>query len=181
MKKVLLLITAILLATGCSMNMSSPTSKVEEVLNNYQNLDNSIDYDLNRMVDREEKYSDEDKKSYREALERQFQNLSYKIKNEEIDGDNATVEVEIEVLDYKSSYDKSKQYFIDNKEEFTKDEVDEGKIEELAEYIKYKIKELANVKDTVKYDITFNLQKENKEWVIEDISDEDLEKLLGIY
>ena len=33
-------------------------------------------------------------------LKKQYQNLSYKIKEETEDGDNATVEVEIEVYDY---------------------------------------------------------------------------------
>lgn len=181
MKKIILIIIAILLFTGCDREMTSPTKKVEEALNNYQNLDNSIDYDLNRIIDKEKNLSDDDRKSFRNALERQFQNLSYKIKDEEINDDNATVEVEIEVLDYKSSYDKSRKYFLDNKEEFTKDEVDESKLEELAEYITYKIKELTNVEDKVKYDVTFNLTKEDNEWVIDNIDDESLEKLLGLY
>lgn len=181
MKKYIILILTILLFTGCDKEMSSPTKKVEEALNNYQNLDNSIDYDLDRIIDKENNLSDENKKAYRSALERQFQNLSYKIKDEEITGDNATVEVEIEVLDYKSSYDKSKKYFLENKDEFTNDEIDEGKIEELAEYITYKIKELTNVEDKVKYDVIFNLTKKDKEWVIDNIDDESLEKLLGLY
>lgn len=181
MKKIIIFLLTILLFTGCSEEMTSPTKKVEETLSNYQKLDNSIEHDLDRITDKEQNLSDDNKKSYRNALERQFQNLSYKIKDEEINKDNATVEVEIEVLDYKSSYDKSKKYFLENKDEFTKDEVDEGKIEELAEFITYKIKELANVEDKVKYDVTFNLTKKDKEWVIDDISDEDLEKLLGLY
>lgn len=181
MKKILLVLMTILLLTGCKMNMSSPTAKVEETLNNYQKLDNSIDNDLNKMIEKENNYSEEDKKNYRTALERQFQNLSYKIKNEEIDGEKAKVEVEIEVLDYKSSYDKSKKYFLENKDEFIKDDIDEGKVEELSEFITYKIKELSKMEDKVKHNITFDLRKEDKDWVIEDISDENLEKLLGLY
>ena len=47
--------------------------------------------------------NEEEKKEYKMLLEKQYQNLSYKIKNEEIVGNNATVEVEIEVLDYATS------------------------------------------------------------------------------
>lgn len=181
MKKIFIMLITILLITGCGKNMATPTSKVEELLNNYQNLDNQVDYDIDRVINKEEYMNDEQKKDYRNALERQFQNMSYKIKKEEIDGNKATVDVEIEVLDYKSSYDKSKKYFVENSKEFIDDDIVDGKVEEIAEYITYKIKELANVGDKVKHDVTFSLTKKDKEWVIDDIDEENIEKLLGIY
>lgn len=181
MKKILIFLLAIFLITGCGKNMATPTEKVEEMLNSYQKLDNQVEYNINRIIDKEDKMDDDNKKEYRTALERQFQNMSYKIKNEEIDGDKATVDVEIEVLDYKSSYEKSKEYFTENQDEFLDDEIIDGKVEEIAEYIAYKIKELANVEDKVKHDITFTLTKKDNEWVIDDIDDESLEKLFGLY
>ena len=181
MKKIIISLLVLLLFTGCGKNMDTPTSKVEEALSKYQNLDNSVDYDLNRIIDREGSLEDDDKKTYRTALERQFQNMSYKIKNEEIDGDTATVEVEVEVLDYKTSNENSKKYFTEHPQDFIDEDIVDGKVEEIAEFITYKISELMKVEDKTKYDITFTLRKDNDEWVIDDIDDETLEKLLGIY
>lgn len=182
MKKIIISsLLALLLFTGCGKNMDTPTGKVEEVLSNYQKLDNSVNYDIDRVVERENIENEDDKKVYRAALERQFQNLSYKIKNEEIEGDTATVDVEIEVLDYKSKNEKSKEYFTEHRADFIDEDIVDGKVEEVAEFITYKISELTKVEDKTKYDITFNLTRENDEWVIDDIDDETLEKLLGIY
>ena len=50
------------------------------------------------------------KEKYKDLLEKQYQNLSYKIKDEEIEKDTATVVVEIEVLDYKTAINKVKEY-----------------------------------------------------------------------
>ena len=41
--------------------------------------------------------SDNQKKDYKELMKKQYQNLTYTIKDEEVDGNNAIVKVEIEV------------------------------------------------------------------------------------
>ena len=51
----------------------------------------------------------------------------------------------------------------------------------MSEFIDYKIKELKNVTTKVKYDITFNLTKEDDKWVIDDLSDIDRQKIHGLY
>ena len=43
------------------------------------------------------------------------------------------------------------------------------------------IGELKKVSDKKKYNITFHLQKEDGDWVLEDISDSDREKIHGLY
>ena len=48
----------------------------------------------NRFLDDNPYLNDESKKEYEKALKRQYQNLSYKVKDEIFNGSNATVEVE---------------------------------------------------------------------------------------
>lgn len=205
MKKVIIvIILGLFLFVGCDNTMNTPTSKVEQYLGKYQKLDKDVLSDLDNVLEEDSDMSDEQKKEYRTLLEKQYQNLSYKIKNEEIKGDSATVDVEIEVLDYQSSINKSKEYYVEHQDEFSdksedngkdndedenslgdkveeaKDEV-EDKIDSIASFIDYKIKELKNVENKTKYDLTFNLTKEDGVWVIDELSESDRQKLHGLY
>ena len=157
-------------------------------------MDDDVTIQLDEVLDSED-MSSEQKEKYRSILEKQYQNLSYKIKNEEINGDNATVDVEIKVLDYATTINDAKKYYEEHKEEIDKKYNEEHKdnvvedavegveeaLEKSAAYIDYKLKELENVTDTISYDITFYLSKENGKWKIQDLSDVDLKKIHGLY
>lgn len=213
MKKVLVaIILGIFLFVGCDNTKNTPTSKVEQYLGKYQKLDKDVLADLDNVLDKDENMSDEQKKEYRTLLEKQYQNLSYKIKKEEVKGNTATVDVEIEVLDYQTSINKSKEYYAEHQDEFkndsaakkdtneatkeknnnvgdesVRDKAEEAKddiadtLDNIASFIDYKIQELKNVDTTIKYDLTFNLTKEDGVWVIDDLSDDDRQKLHGLY
>ena len=190
----------ILLFTGCT-TANTPSKKVEEFLGKYQSMDSDVLTQLDNVVASDNNMSDEQKKDYKSLMERQYQNMSYKIKNEEINGDNSTVEVEIEVYDYATSITKSKKYYEEHKDELEdndkdttnnndnnnddnnddNDNVVEDIIESSSKYIDYKIKQLKDVTDTVKYTITFNLHREDNTWKMDDISDIDRKKLHGLY
>lgn len=187
----------LLLLAGCTNTMETPTSKVEEFLGKYQRLDDDVTSQLDGVLADDKSMSDEQKEEYRAILEKQYQNLSYKIENEEIDGDNATVDVEIEVLDYATTIQKAKEYYDQHKDEIEKEadkeqsdndnvvedatEGVEEAVEESAAYIDYKLKELKSVSDTTTYTLTFYLTKEDGEWKIDDSSDLDLQKIHGLY
>lgn len=182
---------------GCSTSMNTPTSKVEEFLGKYQKMDDDVSVQLDEVLSNDDTMTDEQKDKYRSILEKQYQNLSYKIENEEINGEEATVDVEIEVLDYATTIRDAKKYYEQHKEEIEssneKEQSDndnlledavegsEEAIENSAAYIDYKLKELANVSDTITYNITFYLTKKNGEWQLQDISDLDLQKIHGLY
>lgn len=210
MKKIIVaFILGLFLLVGCDNTKNTPTSKVEQYLGKYQKLDTDVSKDLDGVLAKDENMSDDQKKEYRGLLEKQYQNLSYKIKNEEVKGNTATVDVEIEVLDYQSSITKSKEYYAAHQDEFkdnkqndnekekdrkdsdkndtlgekaeeVKDDIAEN-IDNIASFIDYKIKELKNVDTTIKYDLTFNLTKEDGVWVIDELSDTDRQKLHGLY
>lgn len=220
MKKLLITFSLILiLVTGCGTKMGTPTAKVEEFLGKYQSMDSEVLTQLDSVIATDSAMSDNQKKEYKSLMEKQYQNLSYKIKSEEIDGDNASVDVEIEVYDYATSITKSKNYYNEHRDEFLENDTDnsqsneetkendketdesgeiiggvvedatdsigdavEDMLEKSEKFIDYKIKQLKDVTDKAKYDITFYLSKdENDEWILDDISDSDRQKLHGLY
>lgn len=203
MKKLLVVfLLSILIITGCEGTMNTPTSKVEEFLSKYQKLDTKVLEELDTILKKDTSMTEEQKKEYQALLEKQYQNLSYKIKNEEINDNTATVDVEIEVLDYQSTITKAKDYYSTHQEEFKKEKKDDkddnvseeikdkaedmvedakNDLENIASFIDYKIKELKKVEAKTKYDITFDLNKEDGAWVIEKLSESDLQKLHGLY
>lgn len=224
MKKILILFSLILLfITGCGTKMGTPTAKVEEFLGKYQSMDTAVLAQLDSVIGTDSAMSDDQKKEYRGLMEKQYQNLSYKIKSEEIDGNDATVDVEIEVYDYATSITESRKYYSEHRDEFldddntnnTKDieayndsvenndivggaveeagdaigdaisgvgDAIEDMFDETSKFIDYKIKQMKDVTNKTKYDITFYLIKDNNdEWILEDISDVDREKLHGLY
>ena len=85
MKKIIIIIIGILFITGCQSEKLTPTSIVEAYLSKYQNLDKSVLKDLEMSLEDEKNMTEEQKKEYKSLIEKQYQNLSYKIKNEEID------------------------------------------------------------------------------------------------
>ncbi len=147
---------------GCERNLETPTSKVEDFLSSYQRLDKDVLEELKNLVDKEENMEDEEKKEYKVLLEKQYQNLSYKIKNEIIAKDTATVDVEIEVLDYATAIKKAKK------------DCEEKEIE-------CKLKEMKQVNNKTKYDLTITLNKEEGKWVIENLIEDAVKKLHGLY
>ncbi len=166
----------LLIITGCNDMMNTPTRRVEEYLGKYQSLDSNVLTDLDSVMD-ESNYSNNYKEKYKELFIKQYQNLSYKIKNEDTNGDNATVTVEIEVFDYNTSLEKSNDYIKEHQSEFKSDD----KMTSLEKEDEYKIKELKNVTDKVSYTIVFRLVKDNKKWVLEKVSDNDIKKIHGLY
>lgn len=187
----------LLLVAGCGNNMSTPTNKVEEFLGKYQSMDEDVLVQLDQVIAKDDTMNDDQKDKYKALMEKQYQNLSYKIENEDIEGDSATVDVEIEVLDYATTVSKAQEYYNDHKDEIeekykekkedndnvVEDAVDDTlqAAEESAAYINYKLEELETANDTVTYTITFYLTKEDGVWVLQDISDLDRKKLHGLY
>ena len=96
MKKIILiLLITIVTLTGCELN-NNPNSKVEELLGKYQMLDDSINV-TSYPISKSTTLDNDTEEKYRKIIEKQYKNLSYELKDEETDGDTATVTAEIEV------------------------------------------------------------------------------------
>ena len=174
MKKLIILISIILL-TGCTDIMNTPSSKVEEFLGKYQTMDTSIVKELDDTIE-EMNASDNYKKEYKSLLLKQYQNLSYKIKDEKIDGTTAKVEVEIEVFDYYNTLENVNEDIDKNSDDF-KDEKDKSRKEKIEEY---KIKKLKATTNKTKYQIIFTLTKKDGKWTLDKLSDDDIKKIHGL-
>lgn len=201
MKKILFVFLSllVLLVTGCGNDMATPTAKVEEFLGKYQSMDSDVLTQLDNVISNDNTMDDTQKKDYKSLMEKQYQNMSYKIKNEEINGDKASVLVELEVFDYAGSISESRDYYTEHRDEFDdkemgndgadtdNDGMDEegevvgGAVDTISSFITYKIKQLMDVTDKAKYEITFHLNKEDGEWVMEDITDVDRQKIHGLF
>lgn len=176
--RVLFLIIILFLIVGCGNMMNTPTKKVEDFLSKYQTMDKAVLTQLDDVIDDSGNFTDTQKEKYRELMKKQYQNLNYKIKDETEDGDNATVEVEIEVYDYGKAIRDSESYLINNREEFLNNETNSIDTEK---FLDYKINQIKDIKDKVKYTINFTLTKVEDTWKLDDISDVDRQKIHGLY
>ena len=179
MKKVLSILGLALVLTGCSIgNMdNTPTKKVETYLNNYQTLDSNVLTELDSLVNQEEMFDEDQKTTYRDIMKKHYQDLTYTIKEETVNGDKATVEAEIEVNDYTKVLKEAETYRTTNEDEFLDDE---GMFDE-SMFNDYKLDLLKDNKERVKYTIYFSLTKSGDEWVLDDLTETEQEKILGIY
>lgn len=176
MKKILsILLLSFVLLTGCSLN-NGPEKAVKNFFRKYKNNDQVVIDELNEYLS-EEKLDEETITKYREIYLRQYSNLAYKIKEERIDGDKATVSVEITVYDYYKTNKESGKYFTENNSLFL---TADGDID-LSKYLKYKINKLLDTDDLVNYTLDIELTKIDNKWEIEPLTNEQLTKLHGTY
>lgn len=179
MKKLLSILGIVLLLAGCSLtNMNNtPTKKVEEYLNNYQTLTPNVLNSLDALVDNETEFNENQRTTYKDILKKHYQDLVYKIKEETINGDKATVETEIEVNDYTKALKSAENYKTTNESEF----FDSNGVFDSSKFYDYKLDLLKKNNERVKYTIYFSLTKVDDKWVLDNLTNSEQEKILGIY
>lgn len=177
MKKFLFVLCSIFVLSACSFNANmdnTPTKQVERYLNDYQTLSSNVLSKLDSIVDQETLFDEDQKTTYRDILKKHYQDLTYTIKEETINGDKATVEAEIEVNDYTKVLKEADSYRTTNSEQFSGDNGD-------SDFINYRLKLLKDNKERVKYTIYFSLTKVDDEWTLDSLTETEQQKLLGIY
>jgi len=177
MKKIITFLLVVFILTGCTDMMNTPTKRVEEFLGKYQTMDTEVLTQLDDILETEGTMTDEQKKEYKDIMKKQYQNLSYKIKDETVDGDDATVEVEIEVYDYHSAISEIEEELDKNQEAF----LDENNNLDIEKFMNAKLEQLNNVKEKIKYTLYIDVHKKDDKWVMDNISETDLKKLHGLY
>ena len=177
MKKIILLLSIIILVGCTTLDISNtPTKKVEEFLNKYQILDEEVLNQLDNVIDSKTKLNNENKEEYRELIKKQYKNMQYTIKEETIDGDEATVTAQIIVKDFTKIINDSENYKRENMKEFYENNTYNDNL-----YKKYLINKLKDAKDRVTYTVEFKVHKQNRKWVLDPITEEIEDKILGIY
>ena len=153
----------------------SPSEKVENMMNRYIKNDQEIMNELDATLT-EQKLTKAQMTRYKEIIKAEYSNIKYDIKDEKIDGDEAKVELQIEVKDLYKASKKAGDYLLDHTEEFYTDDVyDETKFKD------YKLKMMEEMTDTIKYTIFIELSNEDGIWTIHELDQETLEKIHGIY
>ena len=181
MKKVLgiaITVLAIFMLVGCSCSLDDkkPEAAVDTFFEKYRKKDDSV---MSQLKDTIESLTldDDYKVKYQELMEKQYNQMAYVIKDVEENEDTANANVEITVLDYKSSIQESEKYLENNPDKF-KDELGNYS-EEL--FTKYKIDQMKLVDSTTTYNLNLKLTKENGMWTVNKLSDEDILKIHGMY
>ena len=165
MKKLFLLVVITFLVVGCSM-ANNPTSVVDNLFSKYQKVDEDISMGIESVLD-EQNLTTAHRDRYRKLLEKQYKNLSYEVKEETIDGDNAVVTVEIEVIDYhKAVGDLTFDSSIYTKENFDEE----------------KLNRLEAMSDKVTYTLDLTLTKDTDgNWRLNALTNEQIKKIQGMY
>lgn len=177
-KKILVVLCAILLFTGCScsMNDNKPEEAVETFYERYRAKDDNIITQLKETIQNED-LTDENKKAYQDLMEKQYDQFAYVIKDVNVKDDTATVTTEVTVLNYRSAVLKAEEELKKNPEKFNDDD---GNFSD-EKYMDYKIDKMQEVNDTTTHTIDLSLTKEAGMWKVEQLSSDDISKLHGLY
>lgn len=175
MKKYLVTLLTLILLCGCTMT-GTPTLKVSEYLGKFNSLDEAVIQDMESAII-EENLSADNTTIYRDVLKRQYKDMKYDIVDEQINGDTAVVTAKITVYDYYDSKVKSETYMNEHQDEF----LDQDSVFNEESYMKYRLDQMMNMNDTITHEVSFNLTKQDDEWVIADIDRVTLEKIHGLY
>ena len=161
---------------GCNNNLTAKDAVVE-YLNGYINNDESIVNELNDYVNNED-FTDEQKELYRKILLKQYNTLTYNIVNETYDGDKATVVVRIKVIDLYTPQVEAVKYLNESSEKF----YDSDNKYDKNLFLNYKLEKMNESTEMVEYNINFKVMKnDKKKWEVVQLSNDDLEKIHGIY
>lgn len=164
-RKLFLLLLPLLFLVGCEMG-NTPTAKVEDLFMKYQKLDSDIDTGIDDVL-KEQNMSESQKERYRSLLKKQYKNLSYEVLEELIDGDIATVMVEVEVIDYKRAIN---------------DLVFDSTVQTKEQYDDEKLNRLENAQEKVTYTLEVGLTKDEEGiWKLNTLSTEDIKKIQGMF
>jgi hypothetical protein len=179
MKKLLILLGIVLLLSGCDLSVmtNTPTKQVEVFLNKYQTLDNDVLSDLDNVIAEEERFNTEQRDSYRDVMKSHYQDLKYNVKEETVDGDMATVTVEIEVTDFSRIMSETNLYLEQNPDEFNY--TDEGY--DTGQFIDYQLGRLKDANETVKYTLYLTLNKVDGKWQLNPLTETEQDKINGMY
>ena len=161
--------------TGCMGNKTAQEA-VSDYLEMYVTLDSKVIDQLNEFVDNED-LTEEQKVVYKDILRKQYSTMTYTILDETYDGETAYVKTKIQVRDLYKVQKESLNYFNNHKNEFN----DENGVYDKSLFLDYKLGEMKNADEMNSYEIEFKVVKDGSNYEVTQLSNEDLEKIHGIY
>ena len=178
MKKMLILFIMSFALVGCNIGpANTPSKAVEEYLERYVSNDDAIMNELDEYVINNQELSDNQKKTYKEILKKQYSDMKYEITNEQYDGDNAIVVVKITVYDLYKVQKESDEYLSNNADKFKNEE---GTYDS-SKYTDYKLQQMKSTSETIDYTLDISVIKINNIWEVTQLSHDSLQKIHGVY
>lgn len=176
MKKIIVFLMTLSIVVGCACVTNKASDAVRDYLNKYNNQHETIISQLDDLV-KSENLTEEQGEKYKDVMTKQYKDLSYKIVEENYNGDEATVKTKITVYDLYSVQKEVEEYKNNNKNEF----IDENGNYNADKFLNYKLDEMKKTTKTIEYTIDFKALKKEGVWTLQDVSTESLEKIHGIY
>jgi len=178
-KKIIgILFVFMLLVVGCSVDLlNTPRKQVETLFTKYQTLDASVVDDLDNITLDDSNLTTAQREKYKNIMKRHYQNLTYKIKDEVIDGDRATVTAEVEVYNYAPILTAANTYLTNNPELFRNEN---GEFD-MTKFNDYRLERLEEVDETITYTIELDLVRVNEHWQLNSLNDITQDKINGVY
>jgi len=179
MKKIVLILCFIILFTGCSMSSiddNKPEEAIDTLFEKYRNKDDNVIEQLKDTIENE-LTKDEQKEKYEKLMERQYDNLSYSVKDIKKNEDTATATVDVTVFDYKSAFNEAEKELKNNPDKFNDDNNNFSD----EKYMDYKIELMEKVDKTITHTLNLTLSKSNGMWMVDDLSGDDITKIHGLY
>ncbi len=173
--RILLLIICGILLTGCMGNMTAKEA-VSDYLEMYVTLDSNVIEQLDDFVEHEN-LSNEQKEVYKEVLKKQYSTLTYTIDGETYQDDIAYIKTNINVNNLYDVQKESLEYFNQHTDEFNDNDGNYDK----SKFLDYKLQEMNNANRRISYEIEFKVVKNDNNWEVSQLSNDDLEKIHGIY
>lgn len=164
-----------LFLTGCMGNKTAREA-VSDYLEMYITLDSKVVDQLNEFVDKED-LTEEQKVVYKDILRKQYSTMTYSILSETYNGENAYIKTKINVRDLHKVQKDVLEYYNNHKAEFN----DEAGVYNKSLFLDYKLNEMKNANETTSYEIEFKVLKNGNNYEVSQLSNEDLEKIHGIY
>lgn len=178
MKKMLLnifIVLFLLIIVGCGKKMTAREA-VSDYLDLYKSNDTEVMKQLDEFVEKE--YLDEEQKDiYVEAMKREYASMMYEITQEKYESEYAYVTVKLTVIDLYKAQKDAIEYLDNNQDKF----LDENGSYDKDKFTTYKLNEMKNASETITYEIVFKLLKDGNSWEVIQLSNDDLEKIHGIY
>lgn len=175
-KKIGIYLILLLIISGCALTSEKASDAVKEYLSKYNQKNDAILVQLDALIE-EENLSEKQSKTYKEIMEKQYEDLKYKIEEEAYDGDEATIVTKITVYDLYKAQKEAENYKMSHSEEF----LNENKVYDASKFLDYKLEKMKKNTEKIEYTINFKVVKKEGKWIIEKVETEDLEKIHGIY
>ena len=175
MLSVICIIIIILFSVACGKNKTAMEA-VGDYLDLYINNDEIVINQLDDFVNKED-LTNEQKELYKEAIIREYSAIEYEIVSERYEDNYAFIDTSISVIDLNKAQKDAFSYFLSNEEEFK----DENGIYDNGKYTTFKLNKMKEEKEFINYNITFKVMNNDGNWEVTQLSNEDLEKIHGIY